>query len=198
VIDAKLKGLRWLRLALFLPVVTPTIVAALAFRLLYNEDTGLLNALLHQFGFGGIRWLSERPWTLVSAAIVTLWKGVGFYMMIFLAGLMGVPRELKEAAALDGADRWQVFRTVTFPALLPSISLVFVVSSISALKVFDELYVTIQGAPIGHKTVVPLIYSIAFEEGDFGMACAVGMTLFAIILMFSVVNLRMSRGRASA
>lgn len=194
VIDAKLKGLGWLRLALFLPVVTPTIVAALAFRLLYNEDTGLLNALLHQFGFGDIRWLSERPWTLVSAAIVTLWKGVGFYMMIFLAGLMGVPRELKEAAALDGADRWQVFRTVTLPALLPSISLVFVVSSISALKVFDELYVTIQGAPIGHKTIVPLIYSIAFEEGDFGMACAVGMTLFAIILVFSVVNLRMSRG----
>jgi len=198
VIDAKLRGFGWLRVALFLPVITPTIVAALAFRVLYNEDTGLLNAILHQLGSGGARWLSERPWTLVSAAIVTLWKGFGFYMMIFLAGLMSVPRELKEAAALDGAGRWQVFRTVTWPALLPSISLVFVVSSISALKVFDELYVTIQGAPLAHKTIVPLIYSIAFEDGDFGMACAVGVTLFAIILVFSIINLRLTSSRAGS
>lgn len=201
-------GLRWakgLRVILFLPVVTPTIVAAVAWRILYNEQAGVLNAALlaidHLFNLVGlgawfhvepVRWLTERPWTLISAMLVTLWKGFGFYMMVFLAGLVSVPRELEEAAALDGAGRLGVLRHVTLPSLWPVITLVFIISSISALKVFDELFVTIKGAPIEHQTVVPLVYQTAFERGEYGLASAIGITLFFIILVFSLINLRLT------
>jgi putative chitobiose transport system permease protein len=197
IVDAKLKATGWLRLVLFLPVVTPTIVAAMAFRLLFNEDAGLLNRGLIGAGLVDepVRWLSQQPWTLMTAMLVTVWKGFGFYMMVFLSALAAVPRELKEAAALDGAGRWRSFTSVTLPAIWPAVVLVFLVSSISALKVFDELYVTIKGAPITHQTVVPLIYQVAFEEGNYGMASAIGVALFVAILAFSLVNLRLSQRR---
>jgi putative chitobiose transport system permease protein len=198
VVDSKLPGTGWTRVAMFLPVVTPTVVASLAWRALYNEDSGLLNAGLQAVGVRPIAWLSERPWTLMSAMLVTLWKGFGFYMMIFLASLMSVPRELKEAASIDGASRTQVFWTVTFPALRPAITLVMVVSSISALKVFDELYVTVKGVPMTHMTVVPLIYSLAFERGLFGLACATGVTLFLVILTLSLFNRWMASRQSGA
>jgi putative chitobiose transport system permease protein len=195
IVEADLRGMRWLRLALFLPVVTPAIVAALAWRLLLNEDSGLLNQGLRAVGASDIPWLSQHPWTLVSAATVTLWKGFGFYMLVFLAALLAVPRELREAASLDGAGRWRTFRVVVLPTLWPSIVLVFVVSSISALKVFDELFATVRGAPITSQTAVPLIYQTAFEDGNYGLASAMGVVLFAVILVFSIANVMISTRR---
>lgn len=194
-VDARLRALPGLRLLLFLPVVTPAVVGALAWRLVFDENNGLLNDALSLIGIQPVRWLSERPWTLISAMLVTAWKGFGFYMMVFLAGLLTVPRDLREAAAIDGATRPQVFWTVTLPALKPSLVLVVVVSSISALKVFDEVFVTIAGAPITHQTAVPLIYQLAFERGQFGLASAAGVLLFLVILAFSIVNMRLSAGR---
>jgi putative chitobiose transport system permease protein len=194
VVHAALRFTKGLRALLFLPVVTPTIVAAIAFRLVFNEDDGLLNSLLSRTPVGAVRWLSEYPYTLISAMIVTLWKGFGYYMMIFLAGLMGVPRELEEAATIDGAGRFGVFWNVTLPAIRPVLVLVALISSISALKVFDEIFITVHGAPEDHKTVVPLIYNTAFENGDYGYASAIGIVLFAIILVFSLVNLRVTGG----
>lgn len=188
VVDSGIRGARGFRLVFFLPVVTPTIVAAIAWRLLYNEDSGLLNSVLEWIGLGGVGWLTQPPWTLISAMIVTLWKGFGFYMMIFLAGLLAVPRELKEAAAIDGAGLLATFRSVTLPALWPIMTLVIIISSIAALKVFDELFVTVRGVPIEQQTVVPLVYQVAFEEDNFGLACAAGVMLFFIILVFSLVN----------
>lgn len=192
-------GLRWargLRVLLFLPVVTPAIVAAVAWRLLLNEDSGLLNSTLALLGMGPIDWLSAKPWTLISAMLVTLWRGFGYYMMIFLAGLVAVPRELEEAATIDGAGRFGVLRHVTMPALRPLITLVVVISSISALKVFDELYVTIRGAPISHQTAVPLIYDTAFERADYGYASAIGVVLFAVVLAFTIIQLRLTGDEA--
>jgi putative chitobiose transport system permease protein len=115
-------------------------------------------------------------------------------MMIFLAGLLNVPRELKEAAAIDGAGRWGSFRAVTLPAIWPVMTLVIVISSISALKVFDELFVTVRGVPIEHQTVVPYVYEIAFGEGSFGVASAAGVVLFVVLLVFSLINLRLTGG----
>lgn len=198
IVEANLRGMHWLRLALFLPVITPAIVAALAWRLLLNEDSGLLNQTLRSLGFDAIPWLSQHPWTLVSAATVTLWKGFGFYMLVFLAALLAVPKELREAAALDGASRWRTFHVVILPSLWPSILLVFVVSSISALKVFDELFATVRGAPITSQTAVPLIYQTAFEDGNYGLASAMGVLLFAVILVFSIANVMISTRRRNA
>jgi putative chitobiose transport system permease protein len=192
VVHASLRWAKGLRVLLFLPVVTPAIVAAIAWRLLLNEDNGLLNSVLGYIGVGPIDWLSAKPWTLISAMLVTLWRGFGYYMMIFLAGLVAVPRELEEAATIDGAGRAGVLWHVTMPALRPLITLVVVISSISALKVFDELYVTIRGAPISHQTVVPLIYDTAFERADYGYASAIGVVLFLVVLIFSLTQLRLT------
>jgi putative chitobiose transport system permease protein len=206
VIDGKIKGSNLLRLLFFLPVVTPTIVAAVGWRILFNEESGLLTAaagpvvgllnavLAPSQAFTTPAWLTERPWTLITPMVVTLWKGFGFYMMIFLAGLLNVSRELKEAAAIDGAGRWGSFRAVTLPAIWPVMTLVIVISSISALKVFDELFVTVRGVPIEHQTVVPYVYEIAFGEGSFGVASAAGVVLFAVLLIFSLINLRITGG----
>jgi putative chitobiose transport system permease protein len=103
---------------------------------------------------------------------------------------------LREAASLDGAGRLGVFRHVVLPGIWPVVVLVFIISSISALKVFEELFVTVRGAAIEHQTVVPLIYDTAFERGDYGLACAIGITLFVVVLAFSLVNLRLSQRRA--
>ncbi len=192
-------GLRYakgLRVLLFLPVVTPAIVAAVTWRLMLNENSGLLNSMLEYVGIGPIYWLSAKPWTLISAMLVTLWRGFGYYMMIFLAGLVAVPKELEEAATIDGAGRVGVLWHITLPALRPLIALVVVISSISSLKVFDELYVTVRGAPISHQTVVPLIYDTAFERGDYGYASAIGVTLFVVVLAFSLVQLKLTEAES--
>lgn len=194
VVHANLRGEKLLRLLLFLPVITPTIVAAIAWRALLREEDGLINAALGGVGLGPINWLTERPWTLISPMLVTLWKGFGFYMMIFLAGLLSVPKELNEAASLDGAGRFGMVRHVVLPSIAPLLVLVTIISSVSALKVFDELFVTVRGVPADHKTAVPLVYQKAFIEGDFGVACAIGMLLFVVILAFSLLNLRLTRG----
>ncbi|QOJ01461.1 MAG: sugar ABC transporter permease [Phycisphaeraceae bacterium] len=193
-VASEVKGSRWLRAVFFLPVVTPTIVAALAWRALYDENDGLLNTALEWFGLGPVGWLSERPWTLISAMLVTLWKGFGFYMLVLLGALLAVPREQREAAALDGASRWGVFRHVVLPSIRPALVLVMVVSAISALKVFDEVFVTIRGAPLEHQTVVPLVYELAFEQGRFGLASAAGCVLFVVVLGLSLLNLWLGRG----
>ena len=182
-----------LRALLFLPVVTPTVVAAVAWRALFTEEDGLLNAGLNAVGIESAPWLSGWPWVLIAAMTVTLWKGFGYYMMIFLAGLLGVPRELEEAAGIDGAGRLRVFWHVTLPSLRPVVVLVALISSISALKVFDELFVVAgAGVPAESQTVVPLVYQTAFEDGSFGAACATGVALFLVLLAFSVVNLRLA------
>ena len=189
VLHAQLRGERALRLLFFLPVITPTIVAAIAWRALLREEGGVVNSVLEGLGLRGVHWLTERPWTLISPMLVTLWKGFGFYMMIFLAGLMAVPKELREAAEIDGAGRFAVARHIVLPRLVPLIVLVSIISSISALKVFDELFVTVRGVPVDQLTTVPMVYEKAFSEGDFGLACALGMTLFVVILAFSLLNL---------
>lgn len=210
VIDSGIRGRSALRVLFFLPVVTPTIVAAIGWRLLFEEESGLLTsavepivAVLGSIGgsmgggseeLGTPRWLTERPWTLIVPMVVTTWKGFGFYMMIFLAGLLNVPREQREAVALDGAGRWGAFVHVVLPAIWPIMTLVVIISSISALKVFDELFVTIRGAPVSHQTAVPYIYETAFGEGSFGLASAAGVVLFVVLLVFSVINLRITGG----
>ncbi|MFG0304995.1 MAG: carbohydrate ABC transporter permease [Phycisphaerales bacterium JB040] len=194
IVDTRVRGSNLFRFLFFLPVVTPTIVAAVAWRLLYNEDSGLLNTVLNAVGLGGVGWLTTHPWTLLSAMLVTAWKGFGFYMLVFLAALLGVPRELKEAAAIDGAGVLGTFRAVTLPAIRPTMALVVIISSISALKVFDELFVTVRGVPMDQQTAVPLVYDLAFVQSNFGMACAAGLVLFVVILAFSLVNLAVTGG----
>ena len=118
-VTSGLRGLSTLRIFLFLPVITPTIVGSIAWRILFREDGGLFNSALSHLGISPIPWLTGYPWVLVTAMIVTLWKGFGYFMMIFVAALMAVSPELEEACMIDGAGRASVFWNVTFPSIRP-------------------------------------------------------------------------------
>lgn len=190
-LDSGVRGVTFFRSLYFLPVVTPMIVVGILWGWLLNEDVGLVNYAITALGGEKVPWLTEYPLNLVSVMGVTAWKGLGYFAVIFLAGLAGVPKELEEAAALDGANAWQRLWHVKLPTLRPQIALVSVISSISALKVFDELYVMIPGAPAAEKTLVPLIYQTAFLDFRLGYASAISVALFLVTLAFSLVNLRL-------
>jgi putative chitobiose transport system permease protein len=194
-VTSGVRGLSAIRLLLFLPVITPTIVGSIAWRVLFNEDSGLINRGLMLCDLGKAPWLTGYPWVLITAMTVTLWKGFGYYMMIFVGALMAVSPELEEACLIDGASRAGVFWNVTFPSIRPVVVLVALLSCISALKVFDEIYVTVRNVPATSKTMVPLIFDTAFEQGNFGLACAMGVLLFVIVLAFSLIQLRLTQSK---
>jgi putative chitobiose transport system permease protein len=170
------------------------VVAGIAWKALYAND-GILNQLLKIIGFSaGIPWLTSPQLALWSVMVVTIWKGLGYYMVIYLAGLQGIPAELYEAAAIDGSDGWQKHWDITLPLMRPYLLLVAVISSISAMKVFEEVYIMTQGGPLNHsKTVVYYVYERAFQDLEINYASAIGLVLFIFILILSLINLRISR-----
>jgi putative chitobiose transport system permease protein len=127
---------------------------------------------------------------------VTIWKGLGYYMVIYLAGLQAIPTDLYEAAAIDGSDGLRKHWDITVPLMKPYLLLVAVISAISATKVFEEIYVMTQGGPLNSsKTIVYYLYELAFQNSNMGYACAVGLALFLLILVLSIVNLTLTNAR---
>jgi putative chitobiose transport system permease protein len=193
-VNQKLRGIRWFRIAYYTPVIISMVVAGIAWKALYASD-GILNQLLKLVGFtDGIPWLTSPDLALWSVMVVTIWKGLGYYMVIYLAGLQGIPVDLYEAAAIDGSDGWQKHWDITVPLMRPYLSLVAVISSISAMKVFEEIYIMTQGGPLNHsKTVVYYVYEKAFQDLEINYASAIGLVLFLFILILSIINLKISR-----
>ena len=137
-----------------------------------------------------IDWLSSPEVAMTSVAMGTIFKGVGYYMMRYLASLMSVPKELYEAAEIDSANEFQKHMTVSVPHLMPTIALVSTISAISALKVFVEIYVMTKGGPLDStKTIVYYIYERAFENLDIGLASAACVVLLAVVMIFSMINI---------
>jgi putative chitobiose transport system permease protein len=189
-VNAPLRGIRWFRAAYYVPVVTSIVVAGLVWRWLYEQD-GLLNYALMRAGLLArpIAWLGQPDLALYAVMVVTLWKGLGYYMVIYLAGLQGVPPECEEAAITDGASRWQVFRHVTLPLLRPSILLASTLSAIAALKVFEEVYVMTGGGPMLRTyTMFFYIFDKGFQQLDLGYAAALAMVLATATLVLSAIN----------
>lgn len=193
-VNQKLRGMAFFRMAYYTPVIISMVVAGIAWKALYAND-GILNQLLKIIGFSaGIPWLTSPQLALWSVMVVTIWKGLGYYMVIYLAGLQGIPAELYEAAAIDGSDGWQKHWDITLPLMRPYLLLVAVISSISAMKVFEEVYIMTQGGPLNHsKTVVYYVYERAFQDLEINYASAIGLVLFIFILILSLINLRISR-----
>ena len=199
-VNRQLPGIHWLRGALYTPVLVSIVVAAIAFRWLYAENgliNGWLSALLRDGwlsallgdAFSPIGFLSSPLLALPSVMLVTLWKGLGYYMVIFLAGLQGIPRELYEAAELDGSEGWRKHLDITLPLLRPYITLVAVISAIAATKVFEEVFLMTQGGPAdATKTIVYYVYDQAFSELDISYACTVGLALFLMVLVLSLIR----------
>lgn len=188
-INQKIRGVTLYKILIYLPVIVSIVVAAIAFKWLYAEQ-GILNYLVSFLGQKPIGWLTDPNWTLYSVAFVTIWKGVGYYMIIYLAALMSVPKELYEACDIDGANFIQKHLTVTIPHIMPTIALVSTISAISAMKVFAEIYVMTKGGPLNSsKTIVYYIYERAFENLDLGYASAMAVVLLAIVMIFSLINI---------
>jgi len=191
-VNRRLPGMHVLRAGFYTPVLVSIVVAAIAFRWLYSEN-GLLNGWLVALlgdGFTPIGFLSNPLLALPSVMVVTLWKGLGYYMVIFLAGLQGIPQELYEAAELDGSEGWRKHLDITLPLLRPYITLVSVISAIAATKVFEEVFLMTQGGPAdATRTLVYYVYDQAFSELEISYACTVGLALFLLVMLLTLIRL---------
>ncbi len=188
-INQKIRGITLYKILLYLPVIVSIVVAAIAFKWLYAGQ-GILNYILSLFHIKSIGWLVDTKWALFSVALVTIWKGIGYYMMIYLASLMSVPQDLYEACDIDGANFITKHLTVTIPHIMPTIALVSTISTISAMKVFAEIYVMTKGGPLNStKTIVYYIYERAFENLDLGYASALAVVLLVVVMGFSLINI---------
>ena len=198
-VNQGLPGRDLLRGAFYTPVLVSIVVAAIAFRWLYAEN-GLINGWLAALlgpAFTPIGFLTSPQLALPAVMLVTLWKGLGYYMVIFLAGLQGIPGELYEAAELDGSHGWRQHLDITLPLLRPYVTLVAVVSSIAATKVFEEVFLMTQGGPAdATRTIVYYVYDQAFAELEISYACTLGLALFLLVLLFTLVRLAFSGDRA--
>ena len=162
-----------------------------AFRLI----NGWLSALLGD-AFSPIGFLTTPQLALPAVMLVTLWKGLGYYMVIFLAGLQGIPKELYEAAELDGSEGWRKHLDITLPLMGPYVTLVAVVSSIAATKVFEEVFLMTQGGPAdATRTIVYYVYDQAFAELEISYACTLGLALFLLVLLFTAIRVAFAGDR---
>ncbi len=194
-VNRNIPGVRWFRAAYYTPVVISMVVAGIAWRWLYAE-TGLFNQLLIWLHLSkeGLPWLTSPKFALFSVMVVTIWKGLGYYMVIYLAGLQSIPADLYEAAAIDGSDGWSKHWDITVPLMRPYLFLVAVISAISATKVFEEVYIMTQGGPrSSSKTLVYYVYERAFQDLEISYACTIGLAMFLLILVLSAVRLALSR-----
>jgi len=188
-INQKIKGITLYKILIYLPVIVSIVVAAIAFKWLYAEQ-GILNYTLSLLHIKPIGWLTDPKYAIYSVILVTIWKGIGYYMMIYLAALMSVPKELYEACDIDGANFLTKHLTVTIPHIMPAVALVSTISAISAMKIFAEIYVMTKGGPLNStKTIVYYIYEKAFENLDLGCASAMAVILLVIVMILSLVNI---------
>lgn len=188
-INQKIMFLQVYKLIIYLPVIISIVVVAIAFKWLYGQN-GIINYVLSLVNISPISFLTDPNVAIYSVCALTIFKGVGYYMMIYLASLMSVNRELVEACQVDGANWFEVHKNVTIPHLMPTIALVSTISSISALKVFVEIYMLTKGGPLNStKTIVYYIYERAFENLDMGIASAASFILLIIVLAFSMINI---------
>lgn len=198
-VNRALPGIRWFRAAYYVPVVISMVVAGIAWRWLYAE-TGLFNQFLQALHLSkeGIPWLTSPKFALFSVMLVTIWKGLGYYMVIYLAGLQSIPQDLYEAAAIDGSVGWRKHWDITVPLMRPYLFLVAVISAISATKVFEEVYIMTQGGPrSSSKTLVYYVYERAFQDLEISYACTIGLVMFLLILTLSILRLALDRNSAT-
>ncbi|MGV9374543.1 carbohydrate ABC transporter permease [Nonomuraea sp. NPDC003707] len=183
---------------LFLPYVTSFVLAGIIWRWIYEFD-GLINGLLAKADLGPVAFLEQSAVILPALAVVSVWKGFGYSMLILLAGLKSIPSSYLEAATVDGASAWQRFRRITLPLLKPTIFFVVVIETISAFQTFDTVYVMTGGGPArATYTLIFGIYDHGFRSFDFGYAATWGMVLFAIVLIVSLVQRRfLDRGNTT-
>jgi multiple sugar transport system permease protein len=198
-LNRKIAMIRFYRLAVFIPVVTSTIATGIMFLWLLDKNFGLANWLLDMIGVGPFGFFEDPDQAMGALVLMTVWGWLGFDTIIYLAALQGVPQELIEAAAIDGASRWSSFWRITWPMLGPATLLLVVWSTISALQLFDEVFFVTKGGPLGRTSVVVFyVYRLAFEQGLGGLslagyAAAIAYVLFLVILVLTLAQFWLGR-----
>ena len=197
-LNQKLRGLGLYRTVYYVPVVTSMVAVAMIWLQLFDPLYGVVSNAVEAIGLKGIDWLGDPNLAMPSIIAVSVWKVIGWNMLIYLAGLQGIPDYLREAAAIDGANRWQTLWKITLPLLQPTTFFIFVTSLIGAFQVFDVVYVMTGGGPANATTtLVHQIYNAAFKALDMGYAAAMSFVLFGIILVVSLFSMRATRGEVS-
>ncbi|MGP4039769.1 carbohydrate ABC transporter permease [Gracilibacillus sp. D59] len=190
------RGVTFFRLAFYMPTVTSAVAASIVWLWLLNAEYGLINQLLSYIGIAGPAWLAESGPAMASVIAVTLWLGVGGNMIIYMAGLKGIPNQLYEAARIDGASAFKQLIHITVPMLRPTTLLVSTMTIIGALQIFDQAYVLTQGGPANStKTIVYHIYTTGFEQLQMGYASAQALVLTLTILIFTVINFKINQSK---
>lgn len=200
-LNQKLRGMKVYRLIYYMPVITTVVAGALVFQLMFDHDNGLLSApfwwLAESFNIPiqPPEWLTSTTWSKPAVILLTLWKNIGFTVVIFLAGLQAIPIEMHEAAAIDGANNRQRFFNITLPLLSPTTFFVLIILTIGAFQLFDEAFVMTRGGPANSSmTAVGYIYDTAFgTTSRMGKAAAMSWLVFAVIFFFTVLQQRLQR-----
>lgn len=183
------------RTAYYLPVMTSLVVVATIWVMLYNRN-GLFNIVLQGIGLPKIGWLSDPKVALFSIVLASVWQGFGFETVVYLAALQSIPRELYEAAMMDGAGTWAQFRHITLPSLRPVIVFVYIIGIIGSYQVFDQVFVMSSGGPVYSTSTIVYYLFTEFRDLRLGYSSAIAYILFAILVLFSYLQMRISRERA--
>lgn len=182
----------------YFPVLMSGIIMGFIWMIILNYNFGVVNQLLDMLRLGALKadWLGDPDFALLSIILSTVWKASGYYMIIYLAGLQGIPQELLEAASIDGAGKWKQFLHVTFPLLAGATTVCVMLSMIGSLKLFDQIAVMTNGGPgFATETLTYIIYKVAFGEGRQGFGTALAIVLFVLILIISLIQIRLLRKR---
>ncbi|WP_243106812.1 carbohydrate ABC transporter permease [Actinomyces lilanjuaniae] len=182
------------RSVLFFPLVLSAASVSIIMSYLFNENFGLVNHFLNLFGIGNVAWLTSTRGAMVVVILVYVWQNFGFSFLLFLGGLSSIPKEVYEAAQVDGATGWRQFWRITFPLVSPTTLVASVMAIIAALQIFDQPYVLTRGGPgDSTRTAVMVIYESAFRQLEFGRASAIGIVLTAVIMLVTALQFRLSR-----
>lgn len=193
-LDQKISAVKLCRAAYFLPVISSSVAVAIVWQWVYNPEFGILNYILGLFGVKGPSWLTNTRWAMPAVIMASIWKDLGFNMMLFLAGLQGISDTYYEAAEIDGADWWARFRHITIPMLSPTTFFVMVTSVIGSFQVFDLVFVMTGGGPARSTSVlVHYLYQNAFQYFRMGYASAIAYVLFFLVLIITFIQLAYSR-----
>jgi raffinose/stachyose/melibiose transport system permease protein len=198
IVDHVKWGKNFFRSAFYIPVLISGIVSGFIWKIMYNYNFGIFNSILKGIGLSDLRqdWLGNTALTLLMIGLVLIWKGAGYYMIIYLASLQSVSPDLIEAAQIDGASPWQRFRAITIPLISGAFTINFTLSLINGLKVFDQINVMTDGGPgFTSETLVYLLYKVGFNEGRQGFGTAVGMMLLFIIILLNSIQQKFLRSK---
>ncbi|MCY0877676.1 MAG: sugar ABC transporter permease [Firmicutes bacterium] len=189
-------GRAFVRLSVFSPYVTPVVATSIVWIWIFNPQFGLLNGILHSLHLPQLGWLESPHWAMIGVVIYTLWHSLGFDVIIFMAGLSAISHELREAARIDGATRWQEFWAVTWPLLSPTTLFVLVVTTIGSMQAFTQFFTMTEGGPLSATTTVSyLLYEMAFIFYRTGPAAALAVILFVIIAGLTALQMAVTRRR---